>query len=72
MSDFRKLLTSDGDTGFPTILLGRLPKELIDIGLILVSDKNLKNTSERLRRAFCLWCLTLARMLRKPPRNWRI
>ena len=63
MKNFRKLLEGKSDSGpddqtaFPAILLGRLPKEMIDIGLMLVGFEKLRNIDESVRRAFCLWCL---------------
>lgn len=51
-------LTTDLGTAFPAILLGRLPKEMIDIGLMLVGLGDLKQLDETTRRAFCLWCIT--------------
>jgi|GEM_PF-3188427 len=68
MKELRRLLGDEPahnpgiskDTKFPAILLGRLPKEMIDIGLMLVGLDTLKHIDSKLRRAFCLWCLTFA------------
>ncbi len=66
MKDLRQLLgggpNRDGkvfeETAFPAILLGHLPSEMIDIGLMLVGLHNLKDIDPKALRAFCLWCLT--------------
>jgi hypothetical protein len=48
----------DERTAFPAILLGRLPKDMIDIGLMLVGLDSLSKIENKASRAFCLWCLT--------------
>ena len=66
MKHLRQLLGGDPkphgkfaeETAFPAILLGRLPNEMIDIGLMLVGLNNLQEIDPKARRAFCLWCLT--------------
>ena len=65
MKQLRQLLSgasdknADDNTAFPLILLGRLPSEMIDIGLMLVGLDSLKTIAPKeAKRAFCLWCLT--------------
>ena len=56
--------TNDSDenqqAGMSSILLARLPKELIDLALILESLKPFENLNDWQKRAFCFWTMYFA------------
>ena len=65
LEDVRSLLTGStadrlSGNGMPRLLLAGLPKEMIDIAVMMVGLKQLEEVPEEMRRAFALWTLLFA------------
>ena len=61
MIKVRDLLAENSDrhpTGFPRVLLGRLPKGLVELALILVGHEKLAGLDLEIKRALSLWAVT--------------